>query len=53
MNPRALVELIGVYFEVVEMGIQGVKTLELHLGVEQEVLEIDKRVTAKAEFRTC
>lgn len=47
MNPRALVELIGVYFEVVEMGIQGVKTLELHLGVEQEVLEIGKKVTAK------
>lgn len=49
MNPRALVELIGVYFEVMEMGTQGVKTLELHLGVEQEVLEIDKRVTAKAD----
>ena len=48
MNPRALVELIGVYFEVVEMGIQGVKTLELDFGVEQEVLEIGKRVTAKA-----
>lgn len=47
MNPKALFELIGVYFEVVEMGIQGVKTLELHLGVEQEVLEIGKRVTAK------
>ena len=48
MNPRALVELIGVYFEVVEMGIQGVKTLDLDFGVEQEVLEIGKRVTAKA-----
>lgn len=48
MNPRALVELIGVYFEVMEMGIQGVKTLELHLGVEQDVLEIGKKVTAKA-----
>lgn len=48
MNPKALFELIGVYFEVVEMGIQGVKTLELHLGVEQEVLEIGKKVTAKA-----
>ena len=49
MNPRALIELIGVYFEVAEMGIQGVKTLELHLGVEQEVLEIGKKVTAKAD----
>lgn len=49
MNPRALVELIGVYFEVMEMGIQGVKTLELHLGVEQDVLEIGKKVTAKAD----
>ena len=49
MNPRALVELIGVYFEVAEMGIQGVKTLELHLGVEQELLEIGKKVTAKAD----
>lgn len=48
MNPRALLELIGVYFEVLEMGIQGVKTLELHLGVEEDVLEIGKRVTAKA-----
>ena len=48
MNPKALVELIGVYFDVVEMGIQGVKTLELHLGVEQDVLEIGKKVTAKA-----
>lgn len=48
MNPKALFELIGVYFEVAEMGIQGVKTLELHLGVGQEVLEIGKRVTAKA-----
>ncbi len=49
INPRALVELIGIYFEVAEMGIQGVKTLELHLGVEQEVLEIGKKVTAKAD----
>lgn len=49
MNPRALVELVGVYFEVVEIGIQGVKTLELHLGVEQELLEIGKKVTAKAD----
>lgn len=49
MNLRALVELIGVYFEVAEMGIQGVKTLELHLGVEQDVLEIGKRVTAKVD----
>lgn len=49
MNPRALVELIGVYFEVMEMGIQGVKTLELHLGVEQDLLKIGKRVTAKAD----
>ena len=49
MNPRALVDLIGVYFEVMEIGIQGVKTLELHLGVEQEVLEIGKKVTAKAD----
>ncbi len=48
MNPRALVELIGVYFEVMEMGIQGVKTLDLDFGVEQDVLEIGKRVTAKA-----
>jgi hypothetical protein len=54
MDPMAMAELLGVYFEVIEVGLKGWDSLSIGLDVQQDALRIQERVTAVAgsEFAT-
>jgi hypothetical protein len=48
MDPMAMAQLLGVYFEVIEVGLKGWENVSIGLDVEDDSLRIRKRVTALA-----
>ncbi len=48
LDPKALAELLGVYFDVFEVVLKGVDQLNLNLDLQGETLTVQKQVQAKA-----
>lgn len=48
MDPMAMAQLFGVYFDVLETGLKGWENLNLGVDVQQDALRIQERVTAVA-----
>ncbi len=47
INGEAMGELIGIYFDLIEMGLRDMETLEVSLNVDQNTVELGNKVTAK------
>jgi hypothetical protein len=48
MDPASLGELMGVYFDLIQMGIQGLEQVSMDLDLQNEVLVFREEITALA-----